>query len=183
MGLYTIKEVEIIISRTAPTIYAYMRSDDETRSFFAEHRQKRQKGGYLYDDEAIERLKNRFGVADGVPVGEIENENGDFPLSVPAPSTEIDRLSRENVALSVELEDLKGKYQALQSDFDRVNGQMVELLRQNALKDDEINRLLLIIQEEKQEKKQIMLMLPPPKKTIGERIKALFRQESKQEPS
>jgi len=183
MGLYTIKEVEIIVNRTAPTIYTYMRSDDDTRSFFAEHRQKRQKGGYLYDDEAIERLKNRFGVADGVPVGEIENENGNNPILSPAPSTEIDRLSRENDALSVELEDLKGKYQALQGDFDRVNGQMVELLRQNALKDDEINRLLLIIQEEKQEKKQIMLMLPPPKKTIGERIKALFRQRSKQEPS
>lgn len=165
MRLYTIKELEEIVGRTSATLYAYMRSDAETKDFFANHRQERTKGGYLYDDDVLLRLKNRFSVEDSVGQGDYEAENPENPQTKPLYQYEIE-------ALTAELEDLKGKYNALQADFARVDGERAELLKQNGLQTEQMNHLLLLLSLEKQEKQAL---LPQPRKTIGERIRNLFK--------
>lgn len=172
MRLYTIKEIENIVGRTAATIYAYMRADEETKLFFTEHRQIRSKGGYLYDEEALERLKNQYGVSNGVGRADFESEDGEIPIDTAAPAAD----DAAKSALEAELEELKGKYAALQADFERVDGERVELLRQNGLKTEEINHLLLLLSQEKAEKQAL---LPPPRQSIGQRIKNLFKKKDK----
>ena len=165
MRLYTIKELEEIVGRTPATLYAYMRSDAETKDFFANHRQERRKGAYLYDDDALQRLKIRFCVEDRVGIGSLKTENPEIPQTMP-------QYQPENEALTAELEDLKGKYEALQADFARVEGERAELLKQNGVLTEQMNHLLLLLSMEKQEKQAL---LPQPRKTIGERIRNFFK--------
>lgn len=167
MGLYTIKEIETIIHRTAPTIYAFMRSDEEMRKFFNQHRQERQRGGYLYDDDAIELLKMRFCVEDDGAIGANGNAESDIPLCIPPMATQIDELSQEKERLTAELEDLKGKLELLQEEFDKVKAENSELLRQNG-------NLLLLLSQEKAEKQAL---LPAPRRSIGERLKSIFKKK------
>jgi hypothetical protein len=169
---YTIKELTKEVDRTAATIYAFMRSDIEIQQFFYQHRQENTKGGYIYDEEALNCLKKRFGVASVEGIGENFSDNAKNPLpSLPPIDDELRQMSKEKERLSAELEELKGKFEALQADFEKVEGERVELLRQNGLKTDEINHLLLLLSQEKAEKQAL---LPPPRQTIGERIKKLF---------
>lgn len=165
MREYTIREITGIVDRTEATLYSYMREDTD---FFEAHRRKQTKGGYLYDEKAVERLKMRCGVSLGVVEGIFKTEDGENPQHT-APANE------ELEALKSKLEEITNKYEALQADFARVEGERVELMRQNGLRSEEINHLLLLISQEKAEKEKIMLMLPTPRKTIGERIRELFR--------
>lgn len=202
MGLYSIKEITKIVDRTEQSIYAYIRTEQD---FFNEHREKHSKGGYRYDEEAIKRLKKRFGVEDGEGIGENFSKDANSPLlTAPPIDDELRQMSQEKERLSAELEEMKGKYetiqtafkgkdgeiehlkrenQALQANFKKANGELDDLKRENGFKSEEIQRLLLIIQQEKQEKAQIMLMLPPPRKSIGEKIKALFTRKPTQRES
>ena len=168
MRLYTIKEITKIVDRTEPSIYALIRTDKE---FFNSHREKTTKGGYKYDEEALERLKIHFGVSNVVGKGDFEGENDKIPKDTAPIYDENGDLSQEIASLSAELEEMKGKYAALQADFEKAEGERVELLRQNGLKTDEINHLLLLLSQEKAEKQAL---LPPPRKTIREKIKFLF---------
>lgn len=173
MGLYSIKEITKIVDRTEQSIYAYIRTEQD---FFNEHREKHSKGGYRYDEEAIKRLKKRFGVEDGEGIGENFSKDANSPLlTAPSIDDELRQMSQEKERLSAELEEMKGKFKALQADFEKVEGERVELLRQNGLKTDEINHLLLLLSQEKAEKQAL---LPPPRRTIGEKIKSLFRREN-----
>ena len=159
MRLYTIKEIEEIIERTPATIYAYMRIDKETKSFFEEHRQKRKKGAYLYDEEAVERLKNQFAVENAVGEAFSEEESGEI-LNDSAPVLQlqatIEELSRQN-------EELQGKLKELQARLDESEEERKKLI-------DAQGGLLLIIQQEKAEKQ---LLLPPP--SFVERVKRFFK--------
>ena len=165
---YTIRELEEAVNRTAATLYAFMRSNDEVKQFFKDHRQERSKGGYVYDEKALERLKNQYGVSNGVGRADYEDENAEIPLDSPVPTAD----DAAKAALEAELNDLKGKYAALQADLEAIKGEKAELLRQNGLKTDEISHLLLLLSQEKAEKQAL---LPPPRRTIGERIKGLFK--------
>ena len=161
MRLYTIKEITKIVDRTEPSIYALIRTD---KDFFNSHREKTTKGSYKYDEEALERLKNHFGVSNVVGEGDFEGENGEIPKDTAPLHDENGDLSQKIASLSAELEEMKGKYAALQADFDKVEAERADLLRQNG-------NLLLLLSQEKAEKQAL---LPPPRKTIGERIRGLF---------
>lgn len=173
---YTIKELTKEVDRTAATIYAFMRSDNDIQQFFYQHRQENTKGGYIYDEEALNCLKKRFGVASVEGIGEKFSNDANSPLlTAPPIDDELRQMTKEKERLSAELEEMKGKFKALQADFEKVEGERVELLRQNGLKTDEINHLLLLLSQEKAEKQAL---LPPPRRTIGEKIKSLFRREN-----
>lgn len=165
MRFYTLKEITKIVDRSQQTIYALIRTD---RDYFDFHRQTSTKGGYKYDEEAVERIKNHFGVSNVVGEGDFEGENDEIPNdSGPLPQ-ENDNLSQEIASLSAELEEMKGKYAALQADFDKVEAEKAELLRQNG-------NLLLLLSQEKAEKQAL---LPTPRKSIGERLKSLFHKDT-----
>lgn len=154
MRYYTIKELCNLVDRTAPTIYAYMKKDEETKSFFVNHRKVSTKGGYLYDEEVLELLKNQYSVSDAVTHGEKETEKQENPHTNPAPIP-------DNEAILKELEEVKAKYAALQTNFD-------ELLRQNGNLSDSLKTINLILAQEKKEKLELqkqleeLKMLPPP---------------------
>lgn len=171
---YTIRELEEAVNRTAATLYAFMRSNDEVKQFFKDHRQERSKGGYVYDEEALNRLKNQYMVENAVPVGENENETAENPNITPPVNDE--------AATSAELEEIRGRFAALQADFEEANKEIALLRRENALKNDEIARLngdidylKGLINLEKQEKAQLYLRLPPPRQSIGEKLKSIFK--------
>lgn len=147
MRFYTIKEMKTIINRTEPTIYNYIRKD---ASFFEEHRIKQNKGGYLYDEIAVERLKSLLCVANGEGKPISSDEGQEIPHITPPVA---------------ELEELRGKYEALKKDFERVEAERKQLLEQNG-------NLLLLLSQEKAEKQAL---LPAPRRTIGERIRNFFK--------
>ena len=169
---YTIKELSKEVNRTPQTIYNHMR---ENLVFFQEHRQERSKGGYVYDEEVLKLLKNRFLIESAVGLDENKQEASEIPeLSAPSPDVE---------QMRMELEEIKSKFQALQADFEKVERERVELLRQNGLKTDEINHLLLLLSQEKAEKQAL---LPPPRRKFADRLKQIFQrtqEEKKDNPS
>lgn len=76
----------------------------------------------------------------------------------PSADARIEALETENNALHAEIASLKTQLEAKESE-------RLELLRQNGA-------LILTLQQEKQEK---MLLLPPPKKSLGEKVKSIFK--------
>lgn len=158
---YTIKEMGKIIGRKPAMIYNYFNENEETKSFYYSHREMGANGGYIYDDEALERLKIKVGVSNGVAGGISQNEDGENLKHSPAHSV---RADEELEKAKAELEDIKGKYAELQAEFEKVEAERKELLEQNG-------NLLLLLSQEKAEKQKL---LPPPHKSIGERIRSIF---------
>lgn len=174
---YTMKDLSRIIDRTPARIYDYFKEDKEY--YFSESsRRKDSKKGYLYSEAVLESLKKRLLIENGVGQQDFFPADGESPDSIAPHNEEASRLSAEIARLSAELEDMKGKNAALQSDFDKAEGERVELLRQNGLKDEQIQHLLLLLSQEKAEKQAL---LPAPRRSIGERIRSIFKKEGKTE--
>lgn len=165
---YTIKELTKEVNRTAATIYSFIRSSEEVKRFFYEHRKENTKGGYIYDEKVLELLKNQYLVGNAVAPDDFKTENNKIPNDSGPLPRENDDLTKELAALSAELEELKGKYVALQADFDKVEAERVELLRQNGQNSDSIKTLNILLAQEKKEKYDLqrqldeLKMLPPP---------------------
>jgi len=127
---YSIKDLCEAVNRTPATLYAFMRSSDEEKRFFAEHRQVRTKGGYVYDEAALSRLKQQYQlVEDGVGIG--DNLNAEEAIPIETPSSEEANALREEVArLTAEVEALKGENAALKRDFTKAEGEGLNCLRE-----------------------------------------------------
>ena len=140
---YTIKEIGKIIGRKPAMIYNYFNENEETKSFYYSHREMEANGGYIYDDEALERLKIKVGVSNGVAGGISQNEDGENLKHSPAHSV---RADEELEKAKAELEVIKGKYADLQAEFEKVEAERKELLEQNG------NLLLLLSQLQEKNK-------------------------------
>ena len=172
---YTIKQISNIIGRKPAMIYNYFNESEESKAFYYSHREMGDNGSYIYDDEALERLKLKVGVSNVVGEGDLKNADGDSPQHSPAPS------NQEVEALKAELEDLKGKYEALQSDFERAKGQIATLEREKSLVEANFEKAererVMLLEQNGMALLSLSKMLPPPSKTsktIGERIKGFF---------
>jgi len=155
---YTVKELGNIIGRKPAMIYNYFNED---RSFFYSHREMGSNGGYVYDDEVLERLKIKVGVSNGEVVDDIIKEDEKTPLpSRPIPS----KTNEELESVKAELEDIKVKYADAKETILKLETELKEMRENNG-------NLLWLLTQEKLEKQKL---LPPPRKTIGEKIKALF---------
>lgn len=155
---YTVKELGNIIGRKPAMIYNYFNED---RSFFYSHREMGSNGGYVYDDEVLERLKIKVGVSNGVVGSITEKEEPNIMELTPPHSV------RANEARENELNDLKIKYDELKETYEKVESERQELLKQNG-------NLLLLLSQEKAEKQ---MLLPAPRKSIREKIRSLFKKE------
>ena len=158
---YTIKELGEIIGRKPAMIYNYFNEDEEAKTFYYSHRIKGSNGGFLYDDEVLERLKIKVGVSNGVAGGEIKKEDEEVPnITRPLPPKADEELER----VKAELEDVKTKYADAQQTIVKLETELKEMRENNG-------NLLWLLTQEKLEKQKL---LPQPRKTIGERIKGLF---------
>lgn len=200
--LYTAKDLLEVSKTSLQSINKLFKSNSELRELATEHRIVKNRNVF-YDEIIYEwfcnrygKQKNKDGVEDGEGIGENKTKGANRPLlTAPTNDDELRQITEEKERLLAELKEMKDKYetiqtafkgkdgeiehlkrenQALQANFEKANGELDDLKRENGFKSEEIQRLLLIIQQEKQEKAQIMLMLPPPRKSIGEKIKALF---------
>lgn len=155
---YTVKELGNIIGRKPAMIYNYFNED---RSFFYSHREMGSNGGYVYDDEVLERLKIKVGVSNGEAGGEIKKEDEENPnITRPLPP----KADEELESVKAELEDVKTKYADAQQTIVKLETELKEMRENNG-------NLLWLLTQEKLEKQKL---LPPPRKTIGERIRGLF---------
>lgn len=159
MAEYTMKQLCEIVDRTQSMLYNYIKADKE---YFESHRRKDSKKGFLYDEEALMRIKEKIGVSNDVVWGNSNEENQNIPLDTP-PSN----LPQEEET-KTELEKLKEENAKLKEELEKVEAERKQLLEQNG-------NLLLLLSQEKAEKQKL---LPPPRKTIGERIKSIFRRPS-----
>ena len=158
---YTIKEISKIIGRKPAMIYNYFNENEESKSFYYSHREMGANGGYIYDDEALERLKLKVGMSNGVAGGEIKKEDEENPnITRPLPP----KADEELESVKAELEDVKTKYADAQQTIVKLETELKEMRENNG-------NLLWLLTQEKLEKQKL---LPPPRKTIGERIRGLF---------
>ena len=182
MERYSIKDLTAISQTTEKSVRNLFKTNKELRDLAKYHIIHDNRNVY-YDSVVYEWFCKRYKKEDEkskslienkVGGGDFKNEDGEITKHSPAPTNDEEerQKSAKLKALSAELEDLKGKYEALQADFNKVEGERVELLRQNGIKTDEINHLLLLLSQEKAEKQAL---LPPPRKTIGERIRSIFK--------
>lgn len=158
---YTIKEISKIIGRKPAMIYNYFNENEESKSFYYSHREMGANGGYIYDDEALERLKIKVGVSNGVAGGEIKKEDEENP-NITRPIQL--KANEELESVKAELEDVKTKYADAQQTILKLETELKEMRENNG-------NLLWLLTQEKLEKQKL---LPPPRKTIGERIRGLF---------
>jgi hypothetical protein len=175
MAEYRIKDLMEVSGTTERAIRQLFNTNEELKELKKEHSIKRQTTIY-YDEVIYEwfvihyNFKKEPLTANSVPREVNETEKSENPNIYPP-------LVAENKRLIVELKETKDKLQALQADYEKAEGERVELLRQNGLKTEEINHLLLLLSQEKAEKQAL---LPPPqqqRRSIGERIKGLFHKE------
>ena len=158
---YTIKELGEIIERKPAMIYNYFNEDEEAKAFYYSHREKGKRGGFVYDDEVLERLKIKVGVSNGVAGGEIKKEDEENPnITRPLPP----KADEELESVKAELEDIKTKYADAQQTIVKLETELKEMRENNG-------NLLWLLTQEKLEKQKL---LPQPRKTIGERIRGLF---------
>jgi len=159
MKKYTLKELGHILDRSSAALYIYFKEDEE---FFSAHKEKRSKGGFLYDEEVLEHLKKRIGVEQGVGDTITEETTAAEPEITPRVEEELSALK---IQLEGRIEQLLNEKEELQARLEKVESEREELLRQNG-------QLLLLLGQEKAEKQ---LLLPQPKRRLGERVKNFFK--------
>ena len=100
-------------------------------------------------------------MSNGEVVDDIIKEDEETPLpSRPIPS----KTNEELESVKAELEDIKVKYADAKETILKLETELKEMRENNG-------NLLWLLTQEKLEKQKL---LPPPRKTIGEKIKALF---------
>lgn len=163
MAEYTMKQLSEIIDRTQSMIYNYIKEEKE---FYEKHRRKDTKKGFLYDEEALERLKLKSGVLNGVGWGDSNEAKSNIPLhTLPMDAVEEEERKTDT---EEELEEAKKQIEELNKRCEALETENKDLREQNG-------NLLWLLTQEKLEKQKL---LPPPRKSIRERLKELFSNSS-----
>ena len=133
---YRMKDLAKILDRTQARIYDYFKEDKEF--YYSEnHRIKDNKKGFIYDEEVLERLKNKLLIENGVGIEENKKEASNIPNISPR--------DEETKAIKEELEEMRNKYEELKARYEEVEAERKQLLEQNS-------NILLLLSQEKAEK-------------------------------
>lgn len=159
---YTIKELAAAVSITPQSIYNLKKTSVDFQELMDSHTVL--KGRYrFYDEEILDFLKSYYS----------QEQRGSAAADTP--------LDDEEESAAAELERVKGELEAAKIECMRLQMEIDPLKKEiEGLRADKMNyeqqnaQLLLLLAQEKKEK---MLFLPKPKKTLGERIKAIFKKE------
>lgn len=161
---YTILELSDAIGRTPSMIYVYFKKDKESEAFFFSHRKKIARG-YIYDEAVLERLKQMVRVSNGEVAEDQETDKEKNPNTTAPADAEAEARVQ---AINAELEECKKELSEIRTALEQSEIERKQLLEQNGY-------LLMLLAQEKAEKQKL---LPMPRKTIGERIKDLFKPHS-----
>lgn len=171
MEKYSIKDLTSISNTTERAVRNLFKSNKELKELAAEHTIT-EKRNVFYDSAVYEWFCERYKKSSSEktePLNEnkvvegILNDEKQNLLEYTAPLY----VRQENEA-EKELKELQIKFDELKTRFEKVENERQELLKQNG------NLLLLLSQERALTQKY----LPAPRKTIGERLKALFHKEN-----
>ena len=171
MEKYSIKDLTSISNTTERAVRNLFKSNKELKELVTEHTIT-EKRNVFYDSVVYEWFCIRYKKSNNEkiePLTEnkvgkgISNEEKQNRLE---PSSPVN-VRQENEAKK-ELKELQIKYDELKTQFEKIENERQELLKQNG------NLLLLLSQERALTQKY----LPAPRKTIGERLKALFHKKS-----
>ena len=171
MEKYSIRDLTRISNTTERAVRNLFKSNKELKKLAAEHTITENRNVF-YDSAVYEWFCERYKKSNEEKieplnenkVGEgISNEEKQNLLEHTAPA-----YVRQESEVEKELKELQIKYDDLKLQFDKVENERQELLKQNG------NLLLLLSQERALTQKY----LPAPRKTIGERLKALFHKEN-----
>ena len=164
---YTINDIKEKTNVSLQSLYALIKKN---KAFIGENSMRRQRKIY-YNQAVMDFFVSYYAPssADSIESQGQNNERGaeasnteKSPLE--SPVTGQPPVSQEN-ALKAEITALKAEIATLKEQLNAKEEERKELIRQNGA-------LILTLQQEKQEKQ---LFLPAPKKTIGEKLKAIFK--------
>lgn len=184
---YSMANLEEITGKRQQVIRKVLNRYPETK----EHRLEKPNRTVFYDEFILDFLLKHFEIErpTGNVVGEsvIEPEAPANPQTIPPSGVDVSALTAAHNAL---VDELRGQISTLEKQLEQVRTEHAQEVAQLRLDLEakeaerlhfigENKRVLSLLAAEKQEKQALQLMLPPPKKTIKERIKALFIKESK----
>lgn len=199
--MYSVKDIQKLIKRSPQSIYRLMKSNKELAALLPEHTIN--KGhNVFYDDTIYEWFKAHYMIevspsaaeplTENSVGGEIsEAEAGENPISNPPPT----QAYAEAMAAKDELiEELRRQVSGLEAQIAEDKAEhaqaIADMQQQLSVKEaerlhfvSENDTLVKLLAAEKQEKQRLLLMLPPPKKekkTLGQRIRGLFKRNSEE---
>lgn len=156
------------------TFYRLVRENEEFRALVESNREKKG-NGYRYDTPVLEWLSAYYDKGEEAEPTEKPVEASTSPVE-PLKDTAEENISQgETDALKADLEALQAKYDKLKSRYDKLKADYEALEGERKTLLAYQGNLLYLLTQEKNEKQQ--LLLAPPHKTIGEKIKGLFKRE------
>lgn len=190
---YTMKDLQERTQKTPQTIRRVLRTYPKAVSLIPEHRTETANGKVFFDDAILSCLLEYFGIEAQPPENEplseesvgggiMEEEASANPQTNPAPPTDespaeaeaeatqddlLKRIAELEAQLANERQEHADAIADLTQQLKDKDGERLHFISENA-------KLLALLAAEKQEKQAIQLMLPPPRRTIGDRIRALF---------
>ena len=189
-NFYSVSELITIFKISKETFY---KVKGKNKQFFEDNSRKVREDGkngkpiFKYSQSVFDFFASQYGTEEAAALLEnasargtlleTETARGTSPssfenasargTSTEAPETppEAPQATAREEAAAKEIDALKAEIDALKGQLEKAEGERAELIKQNG-------NLLLLLNQEKAEKQ---LLLPPSKKSIGERIKAIFR--------
>ena len=162
---YTINDIKDAVKVSLQSLYTLIKKN---QAFINENSIRKQRKIY-YNQAAMDFFISYYSpdtekkIPDKIIDTEGAEEQAENPLKNPSYREEEQQARID--ALQVEIKALHAEIDALKEQLTAKENERLELLRQNGA-------LILTIQQQQQEK---MLLLPAPKRSLGERVKAIFK--------
>lgn len=179
---YTVNDLLSIFKISKTTFYSQVKKNQDffaANSIKVRDEGKKSKSYFKYNQSVFDFFASQYGKGKNETESEalgntapqedastpiLEKNGQEDALSAKAPETPTEAPEGESQYKDT-INALQAKIDALEAKLEAAEAERRELVAQNG-------NLLLLLSQEKQEKQ---LLLPAPKKTIGERIKSLFR--------
>ena len=194
--MYSIKDIQALTNRSPQSLYRLMKSNRELAALMPEHSKKRGHNT-LYDETIYQWFVFYYDLTEppaenepltevsvGGGLSEIEAEDNpqttpplapDYAEALAAKDELIAELRRQVSGLETQIAEDKAQHEQeiadLQQDLNNKEAERLHFVSEN-------DTLVRLLAAEKQEKQRLLLMLPPPKKekrTLGQRIRGLFK--------
>jgi hypothetical protein len=168
---YTINDISATVKISKPSLYALIKKN---QAFINDNSIRRQRKIY-YNDAVMDFFISYYlpeqtteeGKTPSSPI-DIEKAEGRPENPLLEPSSKEEEYKTRIDALQTKIDALHAEIDILRRQLEEKEEERKELIRQNGA-------LILTLQQEKQEK---LLFLPAPKKSLGKKIKSIFKNDA-----